>query len=106
MNSSYGKLLENVGRYTETKIKKFEKIGSDWLKNHILNMTSIGQDEDEVMEIVSRKRKIKDDKLAHCGVATLQWSKLLLMEFVYWLEDVLVEGSFKICYLGEILKCL
>lgn len=56
----------------------------------------------KVVEIVSQKRLIDDDKLSHVGLAVLHLSKLLLMKYIYWLEDVLVKGSYKILYLGNI----
>ena len=104
MNSSYGKLLENVSKYTETKVKRFQDIKRKWLRNKILSISEIGDEDNDIMEVVSRKNKIKDDKLPHCGVAVLQWSKFLLMKFIYWLEEMLIKGSFKICYLGDLLN--
>ena len=101
MNSSYKKLSESVAKYTETKIKPFEEIKRKWLRNKIVSIEQVGGEDSEIMEIVSRKTKIKDDKLTHCGVAVLQWSKVLLMKFVYWLHEMLNEGSFKVCYLGK-----
>jgi hypothetical protein len=101
MNSSYGKLLEAVSKYTDTKIAKFEDIKSTWLKSLIVDAHPLGDGEYEVMELVTRKRKIKDDKLTHVGNAVLQWSKLILVEFIYWMEEMLIEGSYKICYLGN-----
>lgn len=44
------------------------------------------------------KKKITDNKPVHIGVAILQWSKVLFIKFMYWLEDHLEEGSFKTCY--------
>ena len=34
------------------------------------------------------------------GLAVLQMSKLLLLKFVYFLEEHLIEGSYKLLYLG------
>ena len=104
MNSSYGKLLENVSKYTTTKVTRFENIRTEWLDPMLKSVDAIG--DGNVFECVSQKRKIKDDKIAHTGLAVLHLSKLLLMKFVYWLEDMLKEGSYKILYLGMIKKFL
>ena len=98
MNSSYGKLAENVLKYSDTKISRFSGIRNQWL----MPRTVISKLADEdVFEIVKQPKQQKDDKLVPVGAAVLQLSKLLLLKFVYFLEDHLVEGSFKICYLGE-----
>ena len=44
------------------------------------------------------KKTIKDSKPVHVGVAILQWSKVLFIRFMYWLEEHLEEGAFKTCY--------
>ena len=44
------------------------------------------------------KKNIKDSKPVHIGVAILQWSKVLFIRFMYWLEEHLEEGAFKTCY--------
>ena len=44
------------------------------------------------------KKTIKDSKPVHVGVAILQWSKVLFIKFMYWLEEHLEEGAFKTCY--------
>ena len=99
MNSSYGKLLENVGKYTTCKITRMENIRNEWLNPMLKSVDHIG--DKNVFEVVSQKRRTDDDKLAHVGLAVLHMSKLLLMQFVYFLEDVLIEGSYKILYLGK-----
>ena len=49
-------------------------------------------------KVKMKKKKIKDSKPVHIGVAILQWSKVLFIRFMYWLEEHLEEGSFKTCY--------
>ena len=44
------------------------------------------------------KKHITDSKPVHIGVAILQWSKVLFIRFMYWLEEHLEEGAFKTCY--------
>ena len=101
MNSSYGKLLESVKKYMTCKITRFEYIRNEWLDPMLKSVEAIG--DQNVFEVYGQKRRIDDDKLVHLGLAVLHMSKLLLMEFIYFLEDVLEEGSYKILYLGKIL---
>ena len=56
---------------------------------------------EDVFEIIKQPKSVKDDKLVPVGAAVLQLSKLLLLRFVYFLNDHLMEGAFKILYLGE-----
>ena len=100
---SYGKLCENVSRYTDTKIARWSGIRNDWIKPR----TQISQLSNEnVFEVVTQPKSQKDNKLICVGSAVLQLSKLLLLKFVYFLEEHLIEGSFKILYLGEFNKHL
>ena len=52
----------------------------------------------EMVEVKLQKAKIEDKKPIVIGNAILQYSKLLLLKFAYFLERVLLEGSYKICY--------
>ena len=97
---SYGKLAENVLKYKDTKIARFSGVRNEWL----MPRTVIAQlGEEDVFEVVKQPKSQKDDKLVPVGAAVLQMSKLLLLKFIYFLEDHLVPGSFKILYLGEFL---
>ena len=49
-------------------------------------------------KVKMKKEKIKDSKPVHVGVAILQWSKVLFIRFMYWLEEHLEDGAFKTCY--------
>ena len=49
-------------------------------------------------KVKMNKKTIKDAKPVHIGVAILQWSKVLFIRFMYWLEEHLEEGAFKTCY--------
>ena len=101
MNSSYGKLLENCEKYKVTKIQRFDDIKKDWINPFLKTVECIG--DNDVFEINSQKRRLTDDKLCHVGLAVLHQSKLRLMSFIYFLEKYLMEGAYKICYLGEFL---
>ena len=99
MNSSYGKLCESVAKYTNTKISRFGGIKKEWLSPMLRSVDSLG--DYDVFELNSKKRKVKDDKLAHVGSAVLQLSKMRLIGFIYFLEEMLQEGSYKVLYLGK-----
>ena len=62
--------------------------------------------EENVFEISSKPKSMKDDKLSHLGNSVLQYSKLLLLKFVFFIEEHLLPGSFKILYLGKIYRRL
>ena len=49
-------------------------------------------------KVKMKKNKITDSKPVHIGVAILQWSKVLFIKFMYWLEEHLEDGAFKSCY--------
>ena len=44
------------------------------------------------------KATVTDSKPSHIGVSILQWSKYLFLDFMYFLERHLEEGSFKTVY--------
>ena len=58
MNSSYGKLLENVAKYTTCKITRFENIRNDWLNPMLKSVDAIG--EKNVFEMTGQKRRTED----------------------------------------------
>ena len=98
---SYGKLCENVSKYRDTKISRWSGIRDEWIKPRTV-ITQLASE--DVFEVEKPPKSQKDDKLIHVGTAVLQLSKLLLLKFVYFLEDHLVEGAFKILYLGVFVK--
>ena len=58
--------------------------------------------DEDVFELDKKPTTQKDDKLIVLGQSVLQLSKLLLVKLVYFLEKHLIEGSFKILYLGKL----
>ena len=94
---SYGKLAENVLKYQDTKISRWAGVRNEWLKPRTI-ITQMGSE--DVFEIVKQPKSVKDDKLVPVGAAVLQLSKLLLLKFIYFLDEHLERGSFKILYLG------
>ena len=90
--------MEDVAKYKTTKITRWDGIRNEWLNPMTSEIVKLA---DDVWETNYQHREIKDDKLSHCGLAVLHWSKVRLLEFIYFLEAHLVEGSYKICYLGK-----
>jgi hypothetical protein len=97
-------LAERVSEYTSTKLvadptklKKFSE--SPFYKNDSFLTTEEGNM--GIHEFVMEQRRVTDDKLVHVGVAILQHSKLMFLEFVQFLRDYLIPGSYKTVYCGE-----
>ena len=59
-----------------------------------------------LIEVVSEKRNVTDDKLVHVGICILQQSKLLFLRFVQFLRTFLKPGSFQTIYCGNIIPIL
>ena len=59
-------------------------------------------------EMKNKKRRIVDTKPIHFSNAILQTSKLLFLNFMYWLYRHLEPGSFRTCYADtdrKVQKC-
>ena len=97
MNSSYGKLYENVSRFTTTKVSRFDNMRKEWIspRSRITELSL------EVYEITLKPKSQRDDKCTLVGHSVLQYSKLLLLQFIYFLSEHLEKGSFRILYLGK-----
>lgn len=100
----YFKTAESVIKYTKTKIlsqpnlssKISKSIRSPFYKHHSVLMT-----EDElwgVHEVIMDLSKVKDNKPVHVGVAILQHSKIMFLQFVDFLRKYLVAGSYQTVY--------
>ena len=59
-------------------------------------------EEDEIMEMILKKSSVNDDKPLHLGIAILQYSKLLMLEFVCFLNEFLIKDSFSLVYTGTL----
>ena len=55
-----------------------------------------------IHEFVMEPRKVIDNKIVHVGVAILQQSKIMFLEFLEFLREYLVPGSYQTVYCGEI----
>ena len=100
-NLGYGKQAENVTKHDNTFLvtdgdKLEKKLRSPFFKDS----TEVYDETDDLAGymVKMQKSKIDDSKPVHVGVAILQWSKVLFINFMYWLEQHLEEGAFKTCY--------
>ena len=97
----YGKQAERVSDHSDTKIyNDLSKLIKDE-KSPFFRQTYTVYDEDDNLSCYMgslTKRKVTDDKPVHIGVSILQWSKYLFIDFMYFLEQHLIDGSFKTAY--------
>ena len=56
---------------------------------------------DGMIEVTMDSKRITDRKPVHIGVAILQYSKLMLLEFVEFLRTYLNKGSYALVYSGK-----
>jgi hypothetical protein len=102
-NSGYGKLCERVSDYSQTilvtnKKSLYNKIESPLFKHEVFLES---EDLTGVHEIVMDQRRVIDNKPIHAGIAILQHSKILMLQFVDFLREFLVPGSYSLVYTGE-----
>ena len=108
-NSGYGKCGENVLRHTNTKVViDQKKMLKEAEKAFTLDQNEIINECDELVawEVKQRKRQITDCKPIHFANAILQTSKLLFLEFMYYIYNHLQPGSFRTCYADTDSMCL
>ena len=64
-------------------------------------MDFLGCENDEgVTEVIMMQRKVRDDKPVHLAVAILQYSKLMMLQFVDFVKEHLIPGSYVLVYSG------
>ena len=103
-NSGYGKLCERVSNYTKTVLVSNAKFLSQKLVSPLFKSDNILQTEGEqgIHEVVMDDRKLIDDKPVHAGIAILQYSKIMMLEFVDFLREFLIPGSYVFVYTGNL----
>jgi hypothetical protein len=108
-NSGYGKMGENVEKYTQTRLgddKRF-KFASRSALFKSANILTKENGEHDLIEIDSRPRKVKDDKPVIMAKAILQNSKLHFLRFVYevlWVH--FIPGSIVLNYADTDSLCI
>jgi hypothetical protein len=106
-NSGYGKLCERVSNYTKTVLVSNAKSLSRKMANPLYKSDAFLQtegDTDGIHEVIMDDKKIIDDKPVHVGIAILQYSKILMLEFVDFLREFLVPGSYVFVYTGNFFQ--
>ena len=97
-------MCQKVKDHTVTKITGSSK---DLIKHQLrpfykYSKTLHCEDETkDLFEITSHQKKCKDDKPIHIGVSILQYSKLMMLEFVNFLNKFLIKDSFSLVYSGK-----
>lgn len=96
-------MCERVSNYTKTVIVPAEKLPM-YLKSPLLKSEAFLSTENDtgLHEVVSESKSITDTKPVHMGVAILHYSKLMMLKFVDFLRDYLIEGSYALVYTGKI----
>lgn len=102
-NSGYGKLCERVSSYTKTVLVSNAKSLSRRMANPLFKSESALTTEcdDGIHEVIMDERKISDDKPVHVGIAILQYSKIMMLQFVDFIREFLTPGSYIFVYTGE-----
>ena len=102
-------MAEKVKSYTKTvftndasKIKKLERKPQFEQKN-FLECENLS---DGITEIISTQSRVLDNKPVHIGVSILQYSKLLMLRFVEFLNEHLIKDSFSLVYTGTFITGL
>ena len=100
-NAGYGKQAEQVSRHRDTRIyTDLNDVIKDE-KSPFFRQTKEVIDENGDLQgylVTKTKQKVTDNLPVHIGVAILQWSKYIFIDFMYFLEQHLIEGSFKTVY--------
>ena len=93
-------MIENPSKYSNTKISRFTSMRKEWISpRHKITQLA----DEDVFQISSKPKTQRDDKLSQVGNAVLQLSKLLLLRFVFFLEEHLIKDSYRLLYLGKLL---
>ena len=100
-NAGWGKTSENVTKYSCSKIVpdfKLEKCVRHALHIDHTQLMTEDINSDDIFEVNQKPRRVIDDKPIMLGQAILQYSKLHLLRFVYFLYDHLIPGSYRLAY--------
>ena len=92
--------MQDPSRYTKTIFATEKNIKTHMKSRLFQDVTNMALEDGTVKEFEVKMdiRKILDDKPITIGLAILQYSKMLFLEFVYLLGDHLRPNSFTLCY--------
>ena len=94
-------MFKNPQKFTKTMLTT-ERGFNKWSKHRLFKEAR--KVSDNYYEITKKTSEIVEKYPIHCGTAILHMSKLILLEFVKFLGDFLIEGSFELVYSGKIIK--
>ena len=97
-NSMYGRFLLSPKKFTKTRLmtkKSFEKH-----KKSITYKKSSKMSEN-IFEITRAHTNYVEKYPLHCGLTVLHLSKLILLKFILFLYDHLIESSYELIYTGN-----
>lgn len=100
-------MAEKVKNYTKTVFtndaKKIKKLQRKPQFDQI-NFLECEDTEKGITEIISAQSRVVDNKPVHIGICILQYSKLLMLKFVEFLNAHLEKDSFSLVYTGELIN--
>ena len=85
-----------------TRLRK--KIESPFFKT--CSFLACENESDGITEVVMQQKNVTDSKPIHIGITILQESKLMMLQFVDFLKEYLIPGSFTLVYTGIILNSI
>ena len=100
-------MAEKVKSYTKTVFTNDEKKIKQLQRKPQFNDKNFLECEDMesgITEIISAQSRVVDNKPVHIGITILQYSKLLMLRFVRFLNEHLVKDSFSLVYTGKYRK--
>ena len=92
----------NLKKYRDTRYAKEENLYRH-IRTPLLERERPLKSEYEIpIREVTKKRRVDVDRVpVHISIFVYQLSKLLFFEFIITLHEFLIEGSYKLCYLGR-----
>ena len=67
-----------------------------------MNFQRSHQVSDRFHELTKHCTTVTERYPLHCGLSVLHYSKRILMEFILFLYEFLIENSFELCYSGKL----
>ena len=100
-------MAEKVASYTKTVFTNDEKSIKKYQRRPQFQEKSFLECEDMesgITEVISAQTRVVDNKPVVIGIAILQYSKLLMLSFVQFLNDHLEKNAFSLVYTGKYIK--
>ena len=97
-------MAEKVKSYTKTVFTNDEKKIKKLQRKPQFSTKSFLECEDfdqGITEVISAQSRVVDNKPIHIGLSILQYSKILMLHFVEFLNEHLVRNAFSLVYTGK-----